>query len=58
VNLKYFDFYKCPWLNSHHNPEYEKNVKKFKEDYDSLLSFSFSPFLTQKIVKYLASIEI
>jgi len=58
VNLTELDCYGCPWLNSPHNPDYEENVKKFKEDYDSLLSSTLSPFLTRKIVKFLIPIEI
>lgn len=49
--------YYCPWINSHYNPEYEDNVKKFKKDYDSLLSNPLSPFLIQKVVKYLVPIQ-
>jgi len=46
-------------MNSPHNPDYEKNVEKFKEDYNSLLSNPLiSPFLSQKVVKYLFPCEI
>jgi len=58
MNIIHFEFDNCPWLNSIHNPDYEGNVKKFKEDYDSLFSTSLSPFLVRKIVKFLVPIKI
>jgi len=58
VNLTRLGCWDCSWLNLQ-NPVFKENVKKFKENYDSLLSTQLiSPFLTRKIVKFLIPIEI
>lgn len=52
----YLDCRSCPWLDSPHNPEYEENLKKFKENYESLLSVY--SYIVRDIAKYLVPIVI